>query len=150
MAKTEVFRGTRGLVRMKAGGTVTIVRGDEFPDGAVKGEKERYKELGMLGEPFQYPEPEDVTPAEALVANPEQELYSTPGEEVPSAVTATSSNEELDSFVADSTVDDVLEAATDAESAQALLDAELSVRGDDARKSLVEGLVAKGANDPGE
>jgi hypothetical protein len=149
MAQAKVFRGIRGAVQIKGGTVEIITRGDKLPSDALASEKKRYEELGMLGDPFVYEEQpeEDVTPAEALVANPEQEMYSTPGEEVPEGISATTSNEELDSFVAEGNVDDVLEAATDAETAQALLDAEISVR-EEPRKSLVEGLVAKGANDP--
>jgi hypothetical protein len=59
--------------------------------------------------------------------------------------TADSSDEDLDAFTANATVDEVLDAATSPELAQRLYESEDSVRKDKARKSLGEGLVERGA-----
>lgn len=149
MAKGEVYRGLRGRIQLKDGTTAVIKRGEEMPSNAASGEAKKLRDLGMLGDPFVYEESEDQTAADALLANPEQEAANTVEEvERLSGISATTPNEDLDDFVANSNVDEVVKAASDPETAQALLDAELSVREDDPRKGVVDGLISKGANDP--
>lgn len=72
----------------------------------------------------------------------EQGLGSAAG---PQAPTLSSSEEEFDAFTSDATADQVVAAAGDnPDLAKELLASERSVRGDDARKTVVEALEAKG------
>lgn len=155
MAAGDVYRGIRGRVRTKTG-TVSIRRGDKMPADAEKGEAKRLKDLGMLGKPFELPAAaltaaeEEAAAAEAQRAAADESGEAAPSEagEVSGQVPAVSSTEELDTMIATSTVDELIEfVGDDADRAQAVIEAEQAVNGDEARKSLIEALEKRTAPD---